>query len=93
MATVKTPVRNTKPSQKRDAGVLFTKENHKWMIVGGALIVLGFIAMSGGKALDPTKFKPENVYSTMRITIAPILVLAGLGVLVFSILKGGKQSA
>jgi membrane-bound ClpP family serine protease len=93
MATVKTPTRQPKPAHKREAGTLFTKENHKWMIIGGALIVLGFIAMSGGKAIDPTQFKPEAVYSTMRITIAPILVLLGLCVLVYAILKKGKSAS
>jgi hypothetical protein len=93
MATVKTPTRDSKSAKKRDAGTLFTKDNHKWMIIGGALVVLGFIAMSGGKALDPTQFKPEEVYSTMRITIAPILVLLGLCVFVYAILKKGKPTA
>jgi Protein of unknown function (DUF3098) len=98
MATVKPqvnlakPAAQAKPAKKtssgpRSAGVLFTKENHKWMMIGGALMVLGFIAMAGGKSVDPTQFKPADVYSPMRITIAPLLVLLGLGTLVFAIMK------
>jgi hypothetical protein len=87
--TTRPPV---KSKAGRNAGTLFTKENQKWMIIGGALIVLGFILMSGGKS-DPNDFKPSEVYSTMRITIAPILILAGLALEVFAIMKKPKNDA
>jgi drug/metabolite transporter (DMT)-like permease len=79
-----------KPANKL-AGVLFTKENHKWMIIGGALVVLGYILMSGGKSSDPNQFNPSEVYSTLRITIAPVLILAGLGTLVYAIMRKGEK--
>ncbi len=92
MATVTPQNRPTaKKNSDKSAGTLFTKENHKWMIIGGALIVIGYIAMSGGKSIDPTQFKPEEVYSTLRITIAPLLILAGLGTLVYAILRKGTK--
>lgn len=88
---------NTRPATKakteKNAGTLFTKENHKWMIIGGALIVLGFILMSGGKSSDPNSFNPSEVYSPIRITIAPILILAGLAVEVLAIMKKPKDAA
>lgn len=80
-----------KASAQRNAGVLFTKENLKWMIIGGALIVLGFILMSGGKSSDPNHFDDGGVYSPMRITVAPILILAGLAVMVYAIMKKPKS--
>lgn len=80
-----------RPSGQRNAGTLFTKENTKWMMIGGALIVLGFILMSGGKSSDPNHFDAGGVYSPMRITIAPILILAGLGVMVYAIMKKPKN--
>ena len=39
---------------------------------------IGMIIMSGGKNEDPNQFDYKLVYSTTRITIAPILIIAGL---------------
>jgi hypothetical protein len=90
MATTHT---TAKSSAQKNAGTLFTKENHKWMIIGGVLIVLGFILMSGGKSSNPNEFEPSQVYSPLRITIAPLLVLAGLALEVFAIMKKPKEIA
>jgi hypothetical protein len=83
--------KTTKTKVAKQAGTLFTKENHKWMIIGGAVIALGYFLMSGGKSINPNEFDPKEVYSTMRITIAPLLVLAGLGVLIYAILRKGEK--
>jgi hypothetical protein len=48
--------------------------------------------MSGGKSADPNVFKNEEVYSFRRITIAPILILLGLGIEVYAIFKKPKAS-
>ncbi len=71
------------------AGTLFTKENHKWITIGGVLMVLGFIIMAGGKSNDANAFNTNEVYSFIRITLAPVLILAGLGTLVYAIMKKG----
>lgn len=70
-----------------EAPELFGKENYKWMLIGLAIIALGFFLMSGGKSEDANVFKKEEVYSTMRITVAPILILLGFGVEIFAIFK------
>jgi Protein of unknown function (DUF3098) len=89
------PTRQVRPSAKKNtglsAGTLFTKENHKWMIISGALIVLGYILMSGGKSDDPAKFNKDEVYSFIRITLAPLLILGGLGTFVYAIMKKGTK--
>ena len=69
---------------------LFGKENYIWMLAGLAVIALGMLVMSGGKSSDPTVFDQKEVYSTTRITIAPLLILAGLGIEVFAIFKKPK---
>ena len=51
---------------------LFSKENYKWMAIGGIIIILGMILMSGGKNQDPNTFDPKLVYSFTRVTLAPI---------------------
>lgn len=69
---------------------LFGKENYKWMLIGAVVIGLGFILMAGGRSEDINIFKKEEVYSFRRITLAPILILAGLGIEVFAIFRKPK---
>lgn len=70
---------------------LFGRENYIWLLAGIAIIALGLILMAGGKSNDPNVFDPKEVYSTTRITIAPILILAGLGLGVFAIFRKPKE--
>lgn len=58
--------------------LVFEKQNYMLMIIGMVLIVLGFVLMYGGT---------EDIYSFRRITLAPILVVAGFAVEVLAILK------
>lgn len=69
---------------------LFDKQNLLWMLIGAIIIVLGFFLMSGGKSGDPTLFNESEVYSTTRITIAPLLIVAGLIIEIYAIMKKGK---
>lgn len=71
---------------------LFNKNNYSWMLIGGAVIALGMILLSGGKSSDPKIFDTKEVYSTTRITIAPILIVLGLLIEVFAIFKKTKQA-
>jgi hypothetical protein len=43
--------------------------------------------MAGGKSSDPAVFQDNEVYSTTRITIAPILIIAGLIIEIFAIMR------
>ncbi len=49
-----------------------------WMGIGALVVAIGMFVMSGGKNENPNQFDYKMVYSTTRITIAPILILAGL---------------
>jgi predicted ABC-type sugar transport system permease subunit len=70
---------------------LFDKENKLWMLAGIIIMIIGFLLMAGGRSEDPNVFNANEVYSTTRITIAPILILAGLVVLIFSIFRQPKR--
>ncbi len=72
---------------------LFTKENYIWMGIGAAIIALGMFLMSGGKNQDPNVFDYNVVYSTTRITVAPILILLGFVVEIYAIFKKSKSAA
>lgn len=71
---------------------LFGKENYRWMLVGIIIMALGLILMAGGKSKDPNVFDPKEVYSFTRITLAPILILAGLALEIFAIFKKNKTT-
>jgi uncharacterized membrane protein len=68
----------------------FGKENYKLMIIGVVLVILGFILMVGGGSDDPAVFNPE-IFSTTRITVAPIVVVTGFIVVLFAIMKKSKD--
>lgn len=69
---------------------LFSKENYKLLIIGLAVIALGFILMSGGSNENPNIFN-EEVYNFRRIRLAPTVVLIGFGITIYSILKKSQK--
>lgn len=69
---------------------LFGKENYIWMLAGLVVLALGFFLMAGGKSTDPKVFDTKEVYSTTRITIAPILIIAGFIIEIIAIMKKPK---
>lgn len=71
-------------------GFLFEKVNYKILLIGIAVIALGFILMSGGGSENPDVFNPD-VFSFRRIRLAPTMVLIGFGIIVYSILKNNKK--
>jgi hypothetical protein len=72
---------------------IFPKENYKFMLAGIAVIIVGFLLMMGGDSSDPNTFKPEQVYSFRRITLAPIVIVLGLLVEVYAIMRRPKANA
>jgi len=70
---------------------LFHKENYRLMLIGLAAIGLGLILMAGGKSKDPNVFNPDEIYSFRRITLAPLLILAGFVTEIFAIFKNPKN--
>ena len=68
-------------------GNLFGKENYTFIIAGLVVVGLGLILMAGGKSSDPNVFNPKEVYSTTRITVAPILILIGLAIEIYAIFR------
>lgn len=72
---------------------IFPKENYKFMLAGIVVVVLGFLLMMGGDSNDPNSFKPEQVYSFRRITLAPIVIVLGLLIEVYAIMRRPKANA
>jgi hypothetical protein len=76
--------------KKSTPSPMFTKENFMWMGIGAAVMALGMLLMAGGKSDDPNIFNAAEVYSFRRITVAPVLILLGLGIEVYAIFKKSK---
>lgn len=83
MAEIKKTAASSTPS-------MFTKDNYLWMLAGVVVIAIGMFLMSGGGSDDPNVFNAKEVYSTGRITIAPILILLGLVIEIYAIFKKPK---
>jgi len=73
-------------SKNSPDGFALKQTNYQWLIIGIAILIVGYLLMSGGAAEDPTVFSDE-IFSTRRITVAPLVVLLGYGTIFYAILK------
>jgi membrane-bound ClpP family serine protease len=80
----------SKKSTEKESFAL-TRQNYILLVIGFAIIVLGFILMIGGKSNDPTVFNEKEIFSFRRITLAPIIVLAGFIFEIWAIMKKPKS--
>ena len=74
--------------QKQD--FLFDKTNYKILLIGIAVIAIGFILMSGGGSDDPKVFN-DAIFNFRRIRLAPTVVLIVFGITIYSIFKSPKK--
>lgn len=74
----------TAESEDNQKVMPFGKQNYIIVLIGLALIVLGFILMIGGGSDNPDVFN-EKMFDFQHITLAPILVLAGFVVEIVAI--------
>jgi hypothetical protein len=82
----KAPENNQEPQHE----FLFEKINYTILLVGIAVIALGFVLMAGGGSDNPTVWN-DDVFNFRRIRLAPTVVLIGFGVTIYSILKNPKK--
>ncbi|MDR2883074.1 MAG: DUF3098 domain-containing protein [Alistipes sp.] len=66
------------------------RRNYSLMLVGLGMVILGFLLMSGGGSDDPAEFN-EAMFSFRRITLAPIVVIAGFALEVYAIMWRPKR--
>jgi hypothetical protein len=72
--------------KKKESALLFDRNKYTLLITGLVITAIGFLLMIGGGSADPEIFS-EDIFSFRRITLAPILVLAGYALQVYAILK------
>lgn len=79
---------STMGTQKKSGEtMLFKRHNFVLILAGFALICFGYLLMSGGNMPDRNTWDPELIYSSRRTFIAPIFILAGLGLEVYAVFK------
>ena len=69
---------------------LFNKRRYRMLFISIFVISLGFIIMSGGETSDPNIFN-DKIYNFRRIRLAPLIVLSGFILCIFSILYKDKR--
>ena len=65
--------------------LIFTKRNYMFIGIGCGLIALGMILMLGGSMKDPNVWDESVIYSFRRTLLAPVVILAGLGLQIYAI--------
>ena len=68
----------------------FGKQNYILVLIGIALLALGFILMLGGGSNDPDVFN-EKMFDFQHITLSTILILAGFVIEIVAIFWKGKK--
>jgi predicted cobalt transporter CbtA len=86
------PVRRSESKRSWSSGagdneLIFGRQNFMIMGIGLLLILVGLVVMSGGHMPDPDTWDPNIIYSFRRITLAPILMLAGFAAIIYGIFK------
>lgn len=79
-----------KHNEQKTVTFALGKENYKLLLIGLAFILVGFILMIGGHSEDPKVFD-ESIFNFRRLTLAPILILAGYVIEIFAIMKKPKE--
>lgn len=74
-------------AEKDKKEFVFNKSNYTFLFIGLGLNIIGFLLMIGGADTDPNKFNANGLFSPMRLTVAPIVILLGYVVIFYSIMK------
>jgi len=84
---LKNKIRPKKSSKSRVVDLPFGKKNYQLVALGVVLIIIGMLLMTGGGMPSPDVWDESIIYSFRRITLAPIVILAGLVVEIFAIFR------
>lgn len=69
----------------------FDRVNYILLAIGMAVVVVGFVLMSGGGSTE-TAFNPD-VFSARRIKVAPVVCLAGFVSMIYAVARKPKDRA
>lgn len=70
-----------------DRSLIYGRTQFLFMGIGLLLVFAGLFAMMGGAQPDPNQWDPNITYSARRITLAPLLMVAGFVLVGYGIFK------
>lgn len=73
---------------KRD--LAFDKVNYILLAIGMAVVVIGFLLMSGSGSTE-TAYDPD-IFSARRIKVAPVVCLIGFVSMIYAVVRRPKDS-
>lgn len=77
--------------EEKQKAFIFERKNYVFMLIGLAVIAIGFILMSGGGSDNPEVFNPD-IFSPRRIRLAPTIVVIGFAIEVYAILLNPNKT-
>ena len=77
---------------RKTAPISFSKANYKLLFLGLGINVIGYILMIGGAATELDQFDADALFSPVRITLSPLLIVAGFVVMAYAIMKKPKAA-
>ncbi len=78
--------------KQKGSVLLFDRHKYMWLIIGLIVTAIGFILMIGGSSDDPAVFS-DAIFNFRRMTLAPILVLAGYAIQIYAIMKKSASAS
>jgi hypothetical protein len=91
---MKSDVQNRKDNMQDETtpkfDFVFGKRNYIFMLAGLAIMAIGYLCLIGGGTDDPNVFN-DAIFSTRRMVVAPLLIVAGLVIEVFAIMIRSKK--
>lgn len=80
-----------KLKNKDRSGFAFDKNNYKWLLIGLAFLLVGYLLMIGGGSDDPNVFN-YGMFNFQRLTLSPILLMIGYIIGIYAIMKKPKNT-
>lgn len=75
----------------KKTGFAFGRENYRILIIGVVIVLIGYLLMVGGGTDNPDEFNADEIFSFRRITLSPIVILAGFVTVLLGIMKKSKD--
>lgn len=79
-------MKNSLKNSYNDKKMTLSRKNYALMAIGLGIIILGMVLMAGGGSDDPEVFN-YDMFSWRRITLAPIIIIAGFAFEIYAIMK------
>jgi uncharacterized membrane protein YidH (DUF202 family) len=75
---------------RNEESMAFDRVNYRLLLIGIGIVILGYVLMSGGGSGDPNMFDATEVFSTRRITVAPLVCLIGYVFVAYAIMRKSR---